>query len=153
MYGIGIVQVRSDSYERIHRASLSLSLSLFLHHRHLSLFAATTSEPGRTGGTDSHTSRVSIKRRRKWRAFLDRCGLHGSAKRAALGKQGEKERKEEHAPFVKRPRSVSQVIGKCHRIPRLSPFFLFSFFFFFFFTFVAWIIVEPSPFVSLDFGV
>ena len=29
MYGIGIVQVRSDSYERIHRASLSLSLSLF----------------------------------------------------------------------------------------------------------------------------
>ena len=27
MYGIGIVQVRSDSYERIHRASLSLSLS------------------------------------------------------------------------------------------------------------------------------
>lgn len=27
MYGIGIVQVRSDSYERIHRASLSLSFS------------------------------------------------------------------------------------------------------------------------------
>lgn len=33
-----------------------------------------------TRGTDSHTSRVSIKRRRKCHAFLDRCGLHGSAK-------------------------------------------------------------------------
>ena len=154
MYGIGIVQVRSDSYERIHRASLSLSLSFSLS---FSLFLSLSPPPppfslrcrhfgttysGRTRGTDSHTSRVSIKRRRKWRAFLDRCGLHGSAKRAArwLGKQGEKKRKEEHALRLVLRSFRRQHVGardrKCHRAVFLDYrhftfFFLLLFFFFF----------------------
>lgn len=83
--------MRSDSYERIHRTSLSLSL--FLHPPPFSLLGTTTAR-----GTDSHTSRVSIKRGRKWRALVDRCGLaHGSAKRE---KQGEKK----HTCATVRPR-------------------------------------------------
>jgi len=78
----------------------------------LRLFATFLSLPPR--GTDSHTSRVSIKRRRKSRAFLDRRVVHvmeHNTRCAPRGKRGA----EGHTCASRRSRTWAFCNGKCHR--------------------------------------